>query len=292
MPQPSANDNHRTNALMVVIPKRSVESTEAFASPSLCVDTAIPAYELKFLLSEDQAAGIMERASGRLAPDPHADPELGNAYRTLSLYCDTPQYDVFRGLGSFGRRKHRLRRYGNAPWMYLERKSKWGDRVKKRRTRIDNGELAFFAQTMSALTWPGHWFHRHLVRRCLGPVCRIAYERVALVGESMDGPLRLTFDRRIRGVFTNEWNLDAFEGGLPILADHVVCEFKYRGFLPTLFKEIIHALQLPPCPVSKFRSFMRAVLRGANIPVCPTAPVLGKQECSTHVSGDGRAADV
>ncbi|MCI0641209.1 MAG: polyphosphate polymerase domain-containing protein [Gemmataceae bacterium] len=255
-------------------------SAPRWQSPSLCVGAGSAAYELKFLLSDAQAQQVVERASGRLSPDPHGDPVLGGAYRTLSLYCDTAQFEVFRGLGSFGRRKHRLRRYGEAPWMYLERKSKWGDRVKKRRTRIENGELAFFSQTMSALTWSGHWFHRHLIRRGLAPVCRIAYERVALVGETLEGPLRLTFDRQIRGVFTSDWNLEAFEEGVPILADHVVCEFKYRGFLPSLFKEIIQALQLTPCPVSKYRAFMRA---------CSLAPSLNDE---TVLPWDGRAANV
>src|SRR5262249_6322007 len=157
-------------------------------------------------------------------------------YRTTSLYCDTAQFEVFHRLGSFKRRKHRLRRYGQAPWVFLERKTKWGDRVRKRRTMIPDSDLALIAHPMSATTWPGHCFHRHLLRRRLLPVCRITYERLALIGQSNDGPLRLTFDRCLRGVLTRAWDLEDPGDGLPLLPGQVICEFKYRAFLPSLFK--------------------------------------------------------
>jgi len=227
-------------------------------SPSLSASPDVPAYELKFLLTEAQAKEVEVRAAGRLAPDPHADPALGGAYETTSLYCDTAQFDVFHRTGAFKRRKHRLRRYSTTPWIFLERKSKWGDRVEKRRTMVPGTDLALFAGPASATTWPGHWFHRHLMYRQLAPVCRIAYERVAFMGETADGPLRLTFDRNIRGVFTPHWCLAGFEGGLPVLTGGVVCEFKYRAYLPGLFKEIIQAMRLTPGPVSKYRAFLRA----------------------------------
>lgn len=235
-------------------------ATPALVSPSL--DSAatldVPAFEIKFLLSEAQALEVIERLDGRLTQDPHADPDLNGAYRTTSLYCDTEQYDVFHRVGSCQRRKHRLRHYARTPWVFLERKSKWGERVKKRRTMIPNAELAVLANPMSLVDWPGHWFHRHLMRRGLSPVCRIAYERVALMGPSEQGPVRLTLDRHIRGIMTPEWNVAEFESGLPILTNHVVCEFKYRSYIPTLFKGIIQEMQLTPSPISKYRSYLRA----------------------------------
>src|SRR5205807_10346450 len=138
-------------------------------SPSLSASAGmeLPAYELKFLLSETQAREVEARVEGRLALDAHADPALGNAYRTTSLYCDTAQLEVFHRLGSFRRRKHRLRRYDHGPWIFLERKTKWGDRVKKRRSMIPDADLPLLENPMSAMTWAGHWFHRHLQPRQL-----------------------------------------------------------------------------------------------------------------------------
>lgn len=240
-------------------------STPALESPSLTGSAGleIPAYELKFLLTQGQAKEVEARIGDRLEPDPHADPALGNAYQTTSLYCDTAQYDVFHRLGSCKRRKHRVRRYGDAPWIYLERKIKWADRVKKLRSVVPLTELAELANPMSATTWSGHWFHRHLVGRQLRPVCTIVYDRVVLMGRVLEGPMRVTFDRNIRGVLTKDWALGCCEDGLPILTDQVVCEFKYQAFLPALFKEVIQEMHLSPRPVSKYRTFLRALGHGA-----------------------------
>src|SRR5262245_32431301 len=115
-------------------------------SPALTASAGLeaPAYELKFLLTEAQAAAVELRARDKMVSDPHADPTGAN-YRTTSIYCDTAQLDVYHRRGLYKRRKHRLRRYGRAPWVFLERKTKWGDRVKKLRTPIRDGELPILA---------------------------------------------------------------------------------------------------------------------------------------------------
>jgi len=92
----------------------------------------------------------------------------------------------------------------------------------------------------------------------------IAYERIALMGRSIEGPLRLTFDRHIRGTLSKGWSLDSVDGALPLLTDQVICEFKYQAFLPALFKEIIQAMHLAPSPISKYRTFLRALGYGEN----------------------------
>ena len=230
-------------------------TTLDFASPSLRSpgDGGGKAYELKFLLDEGRAREVEDWARGRLALDPHGDAALGGAYRTISLYCDTPEMDVYRRAPSFKRRKFRVRRYGSAPWAFLERKSKWGDRVAKRRVAVPEDEVTMLAPPMSLLTWPGHWFHRRLVARRLGPACRVSYQRTAYVGACPEGPLRLTLDRRVRGILTPEWNVAPFEGGLPLLTGQVILEFKFRDALPAPFKELVADLRLSPASVSKYR---------------------------------------
>src|SRR6516164_4946790 len=148
------------------------------------------AFELKFLLDEARAQEVESWARVRLALDPHGDPALGGAYLTTSLYFDTPELDVYHRSRGYKRRKFRVRRYGAAPWAFLERKSKWGDRVEKRRAAVPGEELALLANPMSVVTWPGHWFHRRLVARRLGPACRVSYHRTAYVGACAEGPLR------------------------------------------------------------------------------------------------------
>jgi hypothetical protein len=83
--------------------------------------------------------------------------------------------------------------------------------------------------------------------------------------------MRLTLDRQVRGVFTHDWNVDDPDGGLPLLAGQVICEFKYQAFLPNLFKQIMLAMHLTPSSVSKYRAFLREAC-GMPTPA-PQAPV-------------------
>lgn len=244
-----------------MIPQRGcVQGDKPIVSPSLlpAAQGQVPAYELKFLLSEAQARAMEAWAQSHLALDPHIDPAMGNAYRTTTLYCDTAQFDVFYRTASKRRRKFRLRRYGRVPWVFLERKTKTGDRVRKRRAQIPEDELLLLAHPFSVLSWPGHWFHRRLLARQLQPACQIIYERSAYVGLNADGAVRLTLDRNIRGELASAWSLPGFEGGSPLLKAGVIGELKYRAALPALFKELIGDLSLCPCTVSKYRLCIQA----------------------------------
>ena len=224
-------------------------------SPSLSAKCAGagPAFELKFLLTESQARQIEDWARQRLALDPHGDPALGGAYQTTSLYCDTPEHDVYHRAPSYKRRKFRVRRYGAAGWTFLERKSKWGDRVAKKRVAIPDADLMHLTRPMSLVDWPGHWFHRSLNMRRLQPACLIAYQRLAYFGVCPESPLRLTLDRDVRGILASDWRVLPFEAGLPLLTDLVIVEFKFRSALPTPFKELVNDLHLTPSGVSKYR---------------------------------------
>ena len=123
-------------------------------SPSLVPVDGVPAFELKFLLDPARAECVTAWARRHLSPDPHADPALGGAYRVHSLYLDTAGLDIYHRGDSYRRRKYRLRRYGAEPWLYLERKSRWGDRVAKRRTRVDEGEVGRLLVELHDVSWP------------------------------------------------------------------------------------------------------------------------------------------
>jgi hypothetical protein len=161
--------------------------------------------------------------------------------------------DVYRRSPSYKRRKFRVRRYGEANWVFLERKTKRGDRVAKRRVAVPEDELAALTQPLCLADWPGNWFHQRLYQRRLQPACLVRYRRLAYGGCGPEGPLRLTLDRRLHGLPAHEWTLPAFGGGLPLLTGQVILEFKFRAALPTPFKELVRSMQLRPCAVSKYR---------------------------------------
>src|SRR4051794_6422627 len=87
----------------------SAPSASGLESPSLfgpgAAADGTTAYEVKFLLTEEQAAEVAARVSGQLALDPYADPALGNAYMTTSVYTDTPSFDVFYRTEGYNRNK-------------------------------------------------------------------------------------------------------------------------------------------------------------------------------------------
>lgn len=220
------------------------------------------AFEVKFLLAEDQARAVEDRLAGRLALDPFADPGLGNGYLTTSVYTDTPALDVFHRTPGFGARKYRVRRYGVAGPVFAERKTKRGDEVRKRRSPVGDGEFDALGEPNPRADWAGEWFRRQAVLRGLRPVCRVTYERVAYMGTAADGgAVRVTFDRNVRGAVTGGWEpvpVDVPSAG-PLLPGRVVCEFKFRVAMPVLFKAVVADLGLAPAAVSKYRTFMSTV---------------------------------
>src|SRR5438105_4303324 len=91
------------------------EPAGVLESPSLFgpgAETESVAYEVKFLLTEAQASEVVSRIATKLSLDPYADPAMGNAYLTTSVYTDTPTFDVFYRTEGYNRDKFRVRRYG------------------------------------------------------------------------------------------------------------------------------------------------------------------------------------
>jgi hypothetical protein len=229
-----------------------------FVCPGLYRDEAeTPAFEVKFLLTKAEAQEVERRLRGRLAPDPHADPALGGAYRVTSVYFDTPAFDVYRRSAGYRRRKYRVRRYGSGPTVFLERKAKKQQQVRKRRVLVPLAELSTLVGEVPS-EWPGAWFADQLAKRQLQPVCRVSYERVALVGTCPVGPIRVTFDRSAHGGPVTSADPEPVVDGPRLLDDEVITEFKFLGAMPVAFKEVVEGLRLNPRSVSKYRRCVQA----------------------------------
>jgi len=233
----------------------SIESPSLFRFEANGVP-APAAYEIKFLLPEEQAREVEARLGGRLTLDSHADPALGGAYHTTSLYTETPDYAVFRRVGEHGKSKFRIRRYGSSGPVFLERKDKDGDRVHKARVSASRTDLADLSAERPHAQGPGGWFRDEIMRRGLAPVCRIAYDRIAYLGTAETGAVRATFDRRVRGEPATQWEVVPVSATKELFPAQVICEFKYRLAVPQLFREIMATLGLQSTPCSKYRRFI------------------------------------
>lgn len=222
-------------------------------SPSLQTGYGGLAREVKFLINQSVAAEIKKWAKTWLAPDPH-----GETYRVNSIYFDTEDFDVLRHHGSFGRSKYRVRRYGSADGVFLERKLKNSGRVGKKRTQIALEELPRIAVPRPDPQWPGYWYHRRLLVRRLFPVCQIAYTRTARIAATESGTIRLTMDDQIVATPLNAFTFQPDGGGMLVRPGGVILELKYRE-KPALFKQLIERFQLVPHGASKYRGACAAL---------------------------------
>ena len=208
--------------------------------------------ELKFLVDPGVAQALREWARAHLAADPNGGGDAGDEYRTTSLYFDTPRFDTFHRCGSYGRAKFRIRRYGDAPDVFLERKLKRDGFLCKRRTLVPLASLA--VRTAEG----GRWFDRRLEARHLAPVCEITYVRVARAVGTDAGPVRVTIDTDISALAATERRF-AMSRGLPVLANHAIVEMKFHDAPPALLRRAIQDFRLEPAAVSKFRLSIAAL---------------------------------
>ena len=210
------------------------------------------ASEIKFLVSPALADQIRDWARGRLAPDPNAAGESGDAYPVTSLYFDTEHLDVFHRKGSFGRSKYRVRRYGQSEITFLERKLKTRGLLTKRRSIVKLDELEHLASAEPERGWAGYWFHRRLLARRLEARCQISYHRTARVAMSKYGPIRLTLDKNLRAVpAAGLWFSE--QTGTCLLENQNILELKFRCEMPVLFKYLVEEFALNPQSISKYR---------------------------------------
>ena len=208
--------------------------------------------EIKFLIDAPTARAVRQWAREHLLPDTHGTGPLGDEYHTSTLYFDTTGRHVFHRIGSFGRSKYRVRRYGPSDVAFFERKLRTNDLVVKRRTASNLTDLSRLHTNAPDASWPAHWFHRRLRLRRLRPICRINYVRMARVAATPSGPIRLTVDETPTAAASDDFEADG-ASELPILADRAILELKFNAELPGLFKRLAERFHLVPQSFSKYR---------------------------------------
>lgn len=223
---------------------------QAVRSPGLGTGELGPAFELKFRLSADEAQAVESWARQQLIPDPHG---RDGVYRVTSVYCDTPYLDVFHRSRGYRRNKFRLRRYGESERVFLERKTRRGDRVTKRRVEVPSDKLNLLAAPNPPPDWDGAWFLQRVRRRDLQPTCRVAYWRTAFFGMADGMPVRLTLDRELIGTPLGRWEVPTLDQGQALLPGGALLEMKFHIHMPGLFQDLLPRLPLREARVSKYR---------------------------------------
>lgn len=247
----------------------------AAKSPGLRTDTGGKAYELKFEVTPDDVVRMKAWAREHLHPDPHAGTD--GAYRVTSVYCDTPAFDIFHRSSGYRGGKLRMRRYDSAPFVFLERKVRRGDVVRKRRVEVHPEDLprlsAFVGGAPPEAGWEAGWFLDHAMKKGVAPTCRVGYRRTAFFGLSGSQAVRLTIDEDLIGVPTRGWEAQPLQEGLALLPERALLELKFHTVMPELFRKLLPELPLQTARVSKYRRCVRLCGLAQDRPA-PASPTL------------------
>ncbi len=216
------------------------------------------ASETKFVVSTAVGEQIRGWARENLEPDPYGGGAFNDRYHTASLYFDTIAGDVFYRRRSFGRSKYRVRRYGEAEFVFLERKLRKPGVLVKRRTTVSLDAIHLLAAPAADPDWPGEWFHRRLLLRQIRPVCQVSYARVARFARTAQGPARLTLDENVRVLPARHARFSSVDGET-VLPGQMILELKYLYHLPAIFKRLVETFTLEPQRASKYRLGMTAI---------------------------------
>lgn len=219
--------------------------------------------EIKYVLSEAQAAVLAARMRGLLAPDPHmTDPD---GYRVSSLYFDDMNDSSYyeKLAGAEHRKKYRVRVYDGDTGcsIMLERKTKIGSKIEK--CSIPLARTAFEGMTrgsFDALACEDSVLAREVLAsnraRRLYPKVVVTYLREAYIHPLSN--TRITFDKRLDA----GWSPSALTGGegesvyaLPAPglggSGATVLEIKYDEYLPKFVSEAL-SHSGPPLAASKY----------------------------------------
>ncbi len=195
-------------------------------------------YELKIVLARAEAELVQAWATSRLAPDSFGDAE--GRYEVRTVYLDSPELEIYQRLGDEPGTKFRVRRYGEEGEVWLERKRRRGDRVRKLRAKWPLADLTTLLDGRgSPRQWPRR-FQDAVRGRDLAPVLLVVYPRSAFSGE---GDIRLTLDWGVK-VWRMRVDEDVFspKGDPTEVTTDVILELKFDGDMPELFAELMTML--------------------------------------------------
>ncbi|MFF0311438.1 polyphosphate polymerase domain-containing protein [Streptosporangium sp. NPDC004379] len=220
-------------------------------------------YEIKYLVSTAEAAGLREEIERRLDRDRHGGDE---GYGVWSVYYDTRRlrfyWEKIEGLKF--RRKLRVRHYGDrfavddGTPVFVEIKQRVNRVTQKRRVRLPYRDALLLCD---GRRMPGHEPSQRafmeevldlVLRLDLRPTAMTGYQRHAYVGRDADVGLRVTFDQRVRGR-DRDFHLGAdAENRLIVPAGRTIVEVKADERVPYWLTDLTARRNLQVVRVSKY----------------------------------------
>ncbi len=231
-------------------------------------------YEMKYIIDEIKAAGMVRYIRPFLQPDRYSKLQRGGMYPIVSLYLDAPDLQLCREslTGVKNRFKLRIRSYTDEPEYprFLEIKRRVNQVIVKSRARVSDRDVPMLLQGRS-LPPQGYTtdevalnqFQLYVASVHAGPTVLIRYMRQAFEGTSEDR-VRVTFDRELYYKVTQEpcvrlggsgWQHHALTTGYTIL------EIKFTGRYPAWLPRLARDFELEVTPVSKYATSITQACR-------------------------------
>jgi hypothetical protein len=231
-------------------------------------------YEMKYLVDEIRAAGIVRYIRPFLQPDRYSKLQRGGMYPIVSLYLDAPDLQLCREslTGVKNRFKLRIRSYTDEPEYprFLEIKRRVNTVIFKSRTRVADQDVPILLQGRS-LPPQGYstdetalnQFQFYLTTIRGRPAVLVRYLRQAFEGTS-ENRVRVTFDRELCYKVTDEprvrlggsgWQQHALTTG------HTILEIKFTERYPVWLTRLVRDFELEVMPISKYATSITQACR-------------------------------
>ena len=233
----------------------------------MAYQTTFKRFELKYILTQEQKAVIMEAMSPHMALDKYGRTVIRN------IYYDTDSYRLIRNSLAKPIYKEKLRmrsyrRLSSQETAFVELKKKYDGIVYKRRVAMKQQDAAAWLNGKNSLM-PNHQIGREIqyfkdFYQSLHPVLFLSYEREAWF--SKDGSdFRVTFDDRIL-CRQDRLSLTEEADGTPILEQgKILMEIKTSGGIPLWMTQILTENKLYKTSFSKYgTAYQTLIFKGAQ----------------------------
>ncbi len=231
-------------------------------------------YEMKYLVSELDAAAIVRYVRPFLQPDRYSKLQRGGMYPIVSLYLDSPDLQLCRESvsGLKNRFKLRIRSYTDEPDYprFFEIKRRINRVILKSRARVMDRDLPILLKGRS-LPPQGYstdeavlsQFQLYVASVHAGPIVLIRYMRQAFESTS-ENRVRVTFDRDLYYRVSDEpcvrlagsgWQHNALTTG------HTILEIKFTGSYPGWLTRLVRDFDLEARSISKYATSVEQACR-------------------------------
>jgi len=246
--------------------KKETQKVRPERKPKKTVDRMLACrFELKYLITESEAAAIDHYIRPFLPPDRYSKLQRGGMYPIVSLYLDSPDLHLCRETltGVKNRFKLRIRSYTDEPEYprFFEIKRRINRVIVKSRARVMDRDVPVLLSGRS-LPPQGYstdeaalnQFQLYMSSIHAGPMVLIRYMRQAFENTS-ENRVRVTFDRQLCYKVTREPQVRLGGSGWQhnaVTLGHVILEIKFTGRYPEWLARMAAHFNLEQRSISKY----------------------------------------